>query len=137
MEANLRSHSLVFYILRKYYWCPKNAKDFWCSIKILIDNNIGLYCSPLSLSLKFAIAKTVALNLIASFFVLDCRLVHCFLLMKQGGMTFDHDFCYFILLSSSLLKKEGREKENDVAKIVIKSHTFLFHPSFFYCSPYT
>ena len=42
-------------------------------------------------------------------------------------MTFDHDFCYFILLFSSLLKKEGREKENDVAKIVIKSHTSLFH----------
>ena len=48
--------------------------------------------------------------------------------MKQEGMTFDHDLCYFILLFSSLLKKEGREKENDVAKIVIKSHTFLFHP---------
>ena len=47
--------------------------------------------------------------------------------MKQEGMTFDHDFCYFILLFSSLLKKEGREKEKDVAKIVIKSHTFLFH----------
>ena len=47
--------------------------------------------------------------------------------MKQEGMTFDHEFCYFILLFSSLLKKEGREKENDVAKIVIKSHTFLFH----------
>ena len=25
-------------------------------------------------------------------------------------------------------EKEGREKENEVAKIVIKSHTFLFHP---------
>ena len=47
--------------------------------------------------------------------------------MKQEGMTFDHDFCYFILLFSSLLKKEGRERENEVAKIVIKSHTFLFH----------
>ena len=43
-------------------------------------------------------------------------------------MTFDHDFCYFILLFSFLLKKEGREKENEVAKIVIKNHTFLFHP---------
>ena len=38
--------------------------------------------------------------------------------MKQEGMTFDHDFCYFILLFSSLLKKEGREKENDVAKVI-------------------
>ena len=47
--------------------------------------------------------------------------------MEQKGMTFDHDFCYFILLFSSLLKIEGREKENDVAKIVMKSHTFLFH----------
>ena len=50
--------------------------------------------------------------------------------MEQKGMTFDHDFCYFILLFSSLLKKEGREKKNEVAKIVIKSHTFLFHPFF-------
>ena len=49
--------------------------------------------------------------------------------MEQEGMTFDHDFCYFILLFSSLLKKEGSEKENDVAKIVIKSHTFQFHLS--------
>ena len=47
--------------------------------------------------------------------------------MKQKGMTFDHNICYFILLFSSLLKKEVSEKENEVAKIVIKSHTFLFH----------
>ena len=50
--------------------------------------------------------------------------------MEQKGMTFDHDFCYLILFFSSLLKKEkGRENENEVAKIVIKSHihTFLFH----------
>ena len=43
----------------------------------------------------------------------------------KKGMTFDHDFCYFIFLFSSLLKKE-----NKVAKIVIKSHTFLFHHAF-------
>ena len=48
--------------------------------------------------------------------------------MEQKGMTFDHDFCYFILLFSYLLKKEGREKENEVEKFVIKSYTFLFHP---------
>ena len=47
--------------------------------------------------------------------------------MEQKGMTFDHNICYFILLFSSLLKKEVSEKENEVAKIVIKSHTFLFH----------
>ena len=46
--------------------------------------------------------------------------------MEQKGMSFDHDFCYLILLFSSLLKKDGREKENEVAKNVIKSHTFLF-----------
>jgi hypothetical protein len=28
-------------------------------------------------------------------------------MMEQKGMTFDHDFCYLILLFSSLLKKEG------------------------------
>ena len=49
--------------------------------------------------------------------------------MKQKGMTYDHDFGYLILFFSSLLKKEAREKENEVAKIVMKSHTFLFHPS--------
>ena len=57
-------------------------------------------------------------------------------MMEQKGMTFDHYFCFFILLFSSLLKKEGREKENEVAKIVIKSHTFLFHQEYmdlFYC----
>jgi hypothetical protein len=47
--------------------------------------------------------------------------------MKPEGKTLDHDFSYFILLLSSLPTKEGREKENEVAKIVIKSHTFLFH----------
>ena len=47
--------------------------------------------------------------------------------MEQKGMTFDHDFCFLILLFSSHLKKEGRIKENEVANIVIKSHTFLFH----------
>ena len=36
--------------------------------------------------------------------------------MEQKGLTFDHNFCYFFLLFSSLLKKEGREKENEVAK---------------------
>jgi hypothetical protein len=47
--------------------------------------------------------------------------------MEQKGMTFDNYFCYFILLFFSLLKKEGRKKENKETKIVIKSHTFLFH----------
>ena len=30
--------------------------------------------------------------------------------MEQKGMTFDPDFCYFILLFSSLLKKIGKRK---------------------------
>jgi hypothetical protein len=46
--------------------------------------------------------------------------------MKQKGTTLDHDFCYFILIFSSLFFQEGREKENEVAKSVIKSDTFLF-----------
>ena len=38
-------------------------------------------------------------------------------------MTFDLDFHgYSFPLFSSPLKKEEREKENEVAKIVIKSH---------------
>ena len=37
-------------------------------------------------------------------------------------MTFDQDFDYSFPLFSSLLKNEGREKENE---IVFKSHAFL------------
>ena len=47
------------------------------------------------------------------------------LLIEQKGITFDHDFSYSFPLFSSLLKKEGREKKNQVSKIVIKSHAFL------------
>ena len=42
--------------------------------------------------------------------------------MEQKGMTSDHDFPFLFPP-----KKEGREEENEVPKIVIKSHTFLFH----------
>ena len=41
--------------------------------------------------------------------------------MEQKGM---------ILITIFAKKKEGREKENEVAKIVINSHTFLFHRFF-------
>jgi hypothetical protein len=39
-------------------------------------------------------------------------------------MTLDHDFGYYFPLFSSLLKKGEEEKENELAKIVIKSHAF-------------
>ena len=49
-------------------------------------------------------------------------------MIKQKGMNFDHNFCYlFILLSSSLFFKEGREK----GKIITsrsQSHAFLLNP---------
>ena len=45
--------------------------------------------------------------------------------IEQKGMTFDHDFGYSFHLSSSLLKKREEEKENKLAKILIKSHAFL------------
>jgi hypothetical protein len=47
--------------------------------------------------------------------------------MEEKGVIFDHDFCYFIQPFSFLFLKEGREMENEVSKIVIKGHTFLFH----------
>ena len=37
-------------------------------------------------------------------------------------MTFDHDLGYSF---PSLLKKRGEEKDNELAKIGIKGHTFL------------
>ena len=46
-------------------------------------------------------------------------------LIEQKGMTFDYNFGYYFPLFSSFLKKEGRENENKVAKIVIKRHAFL------------
>ena len=45
-------------------------------------------------------------------------------MIKQKGMTFDHDFGYSLSLLSSLLKRE-EEKENKQKKMVIKSHAFL------------
>ena len=50
-------------------------------------------------------------------------------LMEQKGMTFDHYFSTSFSFFLQLQKKEGREKKNRGAKIVIKSHTFLFHLS--------
>ena len=46
-------------------------------------------------------------------------------MMELKGMTFDHDFWLLHTSFLFLLKKEGREKENEVATIVIKSHAFL------------
>ena len=48
-------------------------------------------------------------------------------LIEQKGMIFDHDFGYSFPLFSSLLKIQGREKENKVAKIVIKRYAFLLN----------
>ena len=45
-------------------------------------------------------------------------------LTKMKGMSFDHDFVYSFSLFSSLLKKREEEKENELAKNVIKSHAF-------------
>ena len=45
--------------------------------------------------------------------------------IEKKGMTFDHDFCYYFPLFSSLLEKEGGRKGEWIAKIVIKSDAFL------------
>jgi hypothetical protein len=44
--------------------------------------------------------------------------------IEQKGMTFDHNFGYSFPFSLPSLKKRDEEKENEVAKIVIKSHAF-------------
>ena len=41
-----------------------------------------------------------------------------------NGMAFDHDFAYSYPLFSSLLKKREKEKEDELAKILIKGHVF-------------
>ena len=45
--------------------------------------------------------------------------------IEHKDMTFDHDFGYSFQRFSSLLKKSEEEKENELAKILIKSHAFL------------
>ena len=47
-------------------------------------------------------------------------------MIEQKVMTFDHAFGYSFLFTP---KKRGKEKENEVAKIVIKSHAILLDPS--------
>ena len=45
--------------------------------------------------------------------------------IEQKGMTFDHDIGYSFPNFSSLLKKQREEeKENELAKSVIKTHAF-------------
>ena len=52
-------------------------------------------------------------------------------LIEQRGMTFEHDFIYSFPLFSSLVKKEEEEKENELAKIVIKGNVFLLDLSLY------
>ena len=42
----------------------------------------------------------------------------------KKDLNFNHDFCYTFPLFFSLLKKEKKGKGNQLAKIVIKMHTF-------------
>ena len=51
--------------------------------------------------------------------------------IEQKGITFDHDFGYSFPTFSSLLKIEGRRKGLWIAKVVIKSHTFLLDLTWF------
>ena len=47
---------------------------------------------------------------------------------SQKGMTFDHDFGYSLPLFFTLLKNGGEEKQDELAKFVIKGNTFLLDP---------
>ena len=47
-----------------------------------------------------------------------------FVLIKQKGMTFDHEFCYSFSFSSSLFFLGGKRK-GEKNKVVVKSHAFL------------
>ena len=46
-------------------------------------------------------------------------------MIEQKSMTFDHNFGYSFPLLYFLLKKGEEEKENELAKIVIKGNVFL------------
>ena len=56
-------------------------------------------------------------------------------MIELKGMTFDYDFGYSFSLFSSLLKKE--DMENELAKIVIKSHAFQLGSVKFNLEPIT
>ena len=49
----------------------------------------------------------------------------CFGSIGQKGMTFDHKFGYPFPLFFFLKNKREEEKENEIVKIVFKSHAFL------------
>ena len=51
---------------------------------------------------------------------------YCFTGLK--GMNFDYDFGYSFPLFSSLLKKEGKRKNNELAKLLIKVYAFQTGP---------
>ena len=55
------------------------------------------------------------------------------ILIEQKGMTFDHDFVFYPppLFLFPIKKKREEEKENKLAKIVIKGHAFLLDPVLF------
>ena len=46
-------------------------------------------------------------------------------LIEQKGMTFDHDFGYFLPLFSSLLQKRGKKKRRMKSKNRVQSHAIL------------
>ena len=46
-------------------------------------------------------------------------------MIEQKGMTFEHNFCYFILRFFISLFVGGRRKGKRITKVVVKSHAFL------------
>ena len=126
VRNNMHSNSID-----KQYLYTKHFIDVYEMLRLLASRSRSQVFSPTP---ALALAPTIILPAPALSKRSSSRLLirpfNVQHLMEPKGMTFEHDFCYFILLFFSLLKKEGREKEYKETKIVIKSHTFLFHPTF-------
>ena len=90
----------------------------------------GVYWNFLVISTYFPFLYLLLLFLLYLISIPFFSFIFCqFQMIEQKGMTFDHDFAYSFPLFSSLLKKREEEKENELAKIVIKGHAFLLDHS--------
>ena len=96
---------------------------FSCYIKEII-------CKLFSLLFKISFVSFFGTLPLKSAYQTICKSkLFIILQIEQKGMTYVYDFSNsFPLFSFLLIKKKEEEKENELAKIVIKGHAFLLNP---------
>ena len=90
--------------LTKYYWCPQNTKRFLVlTIKRQISYNIVI-----AIQHFFAIARNVALNLVASYIFLYGY--------RSSNYSDSNSYCFFSLLKVKLFAIDFTEKSDNYRK---------------------